>query len=516
MTRSDPTARGHAAGDRRAVPPPFTDLDWSPERGRELAEAIIGLWTEYLAELPDLRISRGESLEVVREAVALEVPDEPLPLEELVTHLREVVAHGTHIGHPGFLAYICGSGTVPGAAAELLAPGAVQNAGGWMLAPAAHEVERVVVQWLAGELGLPPSAGGVFVTGGAIGNLVGLKLARDQRAGWNVREDGLAGPRLTVYSSEEAHDTIGRAGDILGLGSAAVRRIPVDGALRMRPDALEARITEDLGAGARPIAVVGTAGTTGTGSIDPLPELAAMCERFGLWFHVDAAYGGPAVLADDLRPLLAGIERADSVTLDAHKWLYAAAPAGCILAREERHLTESFAVDASYLYEDKERTGRGAHAAVLSPTFSRGFDVLKVWVALLAHGRTAFARRIAHDAELARYLGAQVEARPDFELVTPVSLSICCFRYRPSGLPESDAAATYVDGLNKHLLTELQLDGRVLPSNAVVHGRFALRACITNIRTEADDLDALLDVAAELGERLDAELRPESLRPQTS
>ena len=236
----------------------------------------------------------------------------------------------------------------------------------------------------------------------------------------------------------------------------------------------------------------------------------------GLWFHVDAAYGGPAVLADDLRPLLAGIERADSVTLDAHKWLYAAAPAGCIIARDERHLAESFAVHASYIYEDKERTGRGVNAASLSPTFSRGFDALKVWVALLAHGRNAFARRIAHDAELARYLGAQVEARPDFELVTPVSLSICCFRYRPADLPANEAAQTYLDHLNERLLTELQLDGRVFPSNAVVHGRFALRACITNIRTEADDLDSLLDVAAELGERLDTELRPDSLRSQAS
>ena len=501
--------RGHADDDRRAGPAPVRDLDWSPERGRELADAFVALWTELLAELPKLPVSRGEAQPVVEDAVALPVPDEPLALEELVEHLREVIAHGTHIGHPRFLAYICGSGTVPGAAGELLAAGAVQNAGGWMIAPAAHEVERVVVQWLASELGLPPSAGGVFVTGGAIGNLVGLKLARDQKAGSNVREDGLAGTNLTMYASEEAHDTIGRAADILGLGAAAVRKIPADDVLRMRVDALEARITDDLRAGARPIAVVGTAGTTGTGSIDPLPELAAVCERFGLWFHVDAAYGGPAVLADDLRPLLAGVEHADSVTVDAHKWLYAAAPAGCILAREERHLAESFAVDASYLYEDKERTSRGAHAAGISPTFSRGFDVLKVWVALLAHGRSAFARRIAHDAALARYLGEQVEARPDFELAAPVSLSICCFRYRPPDLPHDETVATYVDRLNERLLTELQLDGRVLPSNAVVHGRFALRACITNIRTEAEDLDALLDIAAELGERLDDVLRPE-------
>jgi glutamate/tyrosine decarboxylase-like PLP-dependent enzyme len=510
MSTSESTGR---AG-RAAAPPPLPDLDWSPERARELAEAVVELWAELLRELPELPVSRGETQPEVKAAVALPVPEEPLPLDELVAHLRTVIAHETHIGHPRFLAYICGSGTVPGAAAELLSAGAVQNAGGWMISPAAHEIERGLVRWLADELGLPDTAGGVFVTGGAIGNLVGLKLARDQKAGWDVRKNGLAGPPLAIYTSAEAHDTIDRAADILGLGAAAARRIEVDDELRMRPEALEARLAEDLRSGIRPIAVVGTAGTTGTGSIDPLPELAALCERFGLWFHVDAAYGGPAVLTPDLRPLLAGIERADSVTIDAHKWLYSSAPAGCIIARDERHLAQSFAVDASYLYEDRDRTHRGVHAASLAPTFSRGFDALKVWLALLAHGRAAFARRISHDAELARYLAQQVEARPDFELAAPVSLSICCFRYRPPGLASGRDTETYLDRLNERLLTAVQLDGRVLPSNAVVRGRFALRACITNIRTEAEDLDALLEVAAGLGERLDAELRPETLRSQ--
>jgi glutamate/tyrosine decarboxylase-like PLP-dependent enzyme len=514
MSTSESTGRAETAGAHGAAPPPFPDLDWSPERARELAEAVVELWTELLGELPELPVTRGESQQEVSEAVAIPVPEGPLPVEELVEHLRTVIAHETHIGHPRFLAYIIGSGTVPGAAAELLSAGAVQNAGGWMISPAAHEVERRLVRWLADELGLPETAGGLFVTGGAIGNLVGLKLARDQRAGWDVRHAGLTGPPLAIYTSAEAHDTIDRAADILGLGAAAVRKIDVDGELRMRPDALEARLAEDLKSGSRPIAVVGTAGTTGTGSIDPLPELAAICARAGLWFHVDAAYGGPAALAEDLRPMLAGIEHADSVTFDAHKWLYSSAPAGCIIARHEHHLAESFAVDASYIYEDKERTGRGVNAASLAPTFSRGFDALKVWLALLAHGRAAFARRISHDAALARYLGGQIEARPDFELAAPVSLSISCFRYRPPDLPVGTEAETYLDRLNERLLTELQLDGRVFPSNAVVHGRFALRTCITNIRTEADDLDMLLDVAAELGERLDAELRPAALRSE--
>jgi glutamate/tyrosine decarboxylase-like PLP-dependent enzyme len=343
-----------------------------------------------------------------------------------------------------------------------------------------------------------------MVAGGAIGNLTGLKLARDRKVGREVRSAGVGEARLAIYASEQAHDTIARAADILGLGADAVRHVPVDGSLRMRPDALEEAVALDLASGCRPIAVVGTAGTTGTGAVDPLSELADVAARHDLWFHVDAAYGGPAVLADDLRPQLAGIERADSVTFDGHKWLYTSVSGGCLIARDERHLVESFAVDASYIYEDRERTGRGVNSSWMAPTFSRSFDALKVWLSLLAHGRSAYARRISHDAALARYLGERVEERDEFELVTPVSLSICCFRYRPPGEAPTDE---YLDRLNARLLTELQLDGRVFPSNAVVDGRFALRACIVNFRTETEHLEALLDVAAELGARLDAELR---------
>lgn len=276
----------------------------------------------------------------------------------------------------------------------------------------------------------------------------------------------------------------------------------------MRLDATEELIRADLAAGVRPIALVATAGTTGTGAIDPLPEAAELGARYSLWLHVDAAYGGPAVLAEELRPLFAGIERADSITLDPHKWLYTPLPGGCLLVRDEAVLAESFEVEASYVHEDRELAERGVNLAFRGPLFSRSFQALKVWVSLLAHGTDAYARRIAHDAELARYLGRRVEERPDFELAAPVGLSICCFRYRPRDL--GDSAAEYVDRLNERLMTELQLDGRVFPSNAIVHGRFALRACIVNFRTEAGDADALLDVAAELGERIDRELRPTS------
>jgi glutamate/tyrosine decarboxylase-like PLP-dependent enzyme len=299
---------------------------------------------------------------------------------------------------------------------------------------------------------------------------------------------------------------------MLGLGMDAVRKIPVDGAFRMLPDVLELRVEEDLRAGMKPLAVVGTAGTVATGSIDPLPVIADICERHGMWFHVDAAYGGAAALTEDLEPLLDGIERADSVAFDPHKWTYVPQSAGCVLVRDLQVLSDSFAVKPTYVHTDRRKTGHGIDLRDLGPQFSRGFSAFKVWVSLLAHGRTAYGKRISHDAELARYLAARVEERDDFELMAPVTLSICCFRYVPPDLQDHVVREEYLSMLNERILIELQLDGRVYCSNAVLDGRFVLRSCIVNYRTEAEDLDALLEVAAELGERFDREIRPQAMK----
>jgi glutamate/tyrosine decarboxylase-like PLP-dependent enzyme len=271
----------------------------------------------------------------------------------------------------------------------------------------------------------------------------------------------------------------------------------------MVPSALAARIAADRAAGVRPMAVVATAGTTSTGAIDPIDEIAGVCADQGVWLHVDAAYGGPAVLAPDLRPLLAGIERADSIAFDPHKWLYIAQSAGCVLVRDLQHLADAYQVHATYVWQDLERTGAGLSLGELGPQYSRGFQALKVWLSLLAHGSDAYARRISHDAQLAHYMAARVEEQPDLELALPVGLSICCFAY----VPERPASPAYVSRLNERIMTELQLDGRVYISNAVLGDRFVLRACFVNHRTEADDVDAVLDVVTELGALLDAEMR---------
>ncbi|MEX2276158.1 MAG: pyridoxal-dependent decarboxylase [Actinomycetota bacterium] len=496
-----------------APPDPVPDLDWDPGRAAEFAGRAVGIWREYLERLPNLPVARRHTADEVRAAVALDVPEDPMSDDELFAYLRAALLEwSVYPGHPSFMAYVTGPGTLPGAAADLLAAGVNMNVGGWQLSPSATEIELQLIRWLAGAFGLPSQAGGLLVSGGAMANFVALKAARDSKAGWDVRRQGVgAGPALAMYMSAETHVVSQRAVDMLGLGWDAMRVVPVDDRFRIRVAALHEAIAADRAAGVRPVAVVGSAGTVATGAIDPLDELADLCASEDVWFHVDAAYGGPAVLAEDLRPAFDGIERADSIAFDPHKWLYTPHSGGCVLLRDPDLLRGSFDAEPSYIHQDKERTGAGVDLARIGPQFSRSFWALKVWVSLLAHGRRAYAARISHDAQLARYLGARVLEREGFELVTPVSLSICCFRYVPPELAQDSGREEYLDALNERIMTELQLDGRAYCSNAVLDGRFVLRACIVNFRTEAHHLDAMLDVASELGDRLDAKMRPSSL-----
>ena len=480
---------------RPGTPPTVADLDWSPQRARHFGERVLELYAGLLGEIAHGPASPQVTPGGVREAVAIDVPDEPLDDDALFAHLQAVLDHSLRPGSGGFMAYISGGGTVPGAVADLLASGLNANVGGWVLSPAATEIELQLVRWLATLFGLPAGAGGIMAGGGSLANLSALKLARD-RADVSVRVDGLAErPRLRFYASQETHFTVDRAADVLGLGESAVRKVAIDEGLAMRPDDLERLIAADLAAGAVPAAIIATAGTTGTGAIDPLEELADIAARVGAWLHVDAAYGGAIAVSDELRPLLCGIERADSITFDAHKWLYAPLLSAFVLVRDGSLLNRSFSAHAAYVEQDREVADRGVDLGFEGLQLSRSFTALHVWVALLAHGRAAFARRIEHDVALTRWLASRIEATPGLELACPPSLSICCFRYRPVDLHDED----YLDRLNTRVMTELQLDGRVFPSNALIHGRAAIRSCIVSYRTEAKHLQLLLDLTCEIG-----------------
>lgn len=489
------------------APLPNRALAWEPERARAFGDDVVELWEELLRRLPDLPVGRALSADTVRDAVVRDVPEEGLDDESLIAYLREVaLEYSIYPGHPGFMAYVTASGTVPGTAADLLAAALNQNLGGWLLSPAGTEIENALTGWLAARFGLPDTAGGLMTSGGAAANFIALKTARDARGRAAIRSEGVAGRRLVAYASEEAHVTIARAADMLGLGTEAVRAVPVNERFEMDVAALQDAIERDVAAGLEPFVVVATAGTTATGAVDPLPEVGDLCRERGIWFHADAAYGGAAILTEDLAPQLRGIERADSITVDPHKWLYTPQSGGCLLVRDTEHLAHAWEVEASYVHQDRERTHRGRDLRTLGPQFSRGFQGLKVWVSLLAHGRRAYAERISHDARLARYLASLVEERDDFELMAPVNLSICCFRYVPLGLDVDDRDA-YLDALNERILTDAQLDGRVFYSNAVLRGRFCLRTCIVNFRTEATDVERVLEVSAELGARIHREMQ---------
>jgi aromatic-L-amino-acid/L-tryptophan decarboxylase len=503
-----------ADGQRAQPPPEMPELDWTADRARRFAGEAADLFSELIERLPSLPVARAWEKEDVEKALTLDIPDEPMEEAELLAYLRDMVFdYSVFAGHPRFMAYVSGTGTVPGAVADLIAAGVNMNVGGWRLSPAATEIELALLRWFARQFGLPSSAGGLLVSGGAMANFVGLKIARDMKAGWDTRSQGLQpGPQMVMYASQEVHVVSDRAADMLGLGTDSVRKIPVDEGMRLRTPDLREAVARDRDAGLLPFAVVATAGTVTTGAIDPLEEIADVCAQEGLWFHVDAAYGGPAVLTQDLGPLFAGIERADSIAFDPHKWLYTPHSGGCVLVRDMTDQIMSFLVAPSYIHLDQEHAGRGLDFAAMGPQFSRGFQALKVWVSLLAHGRRAYAARISHDAELARYMGVRVEEHPELELAAPVGLSICCFRYVPPGLPEGPDRDAYVSDLNDHLMSHIQEDGRAFCSNAYLDDMWALRACIVNFRTEATDVDALLDAAVELGRALDGEIRPEALR----
>lgn len=494
--------------DRVRRPQPIPDFDWPEERARRFADQVLDLWIGYLEALPGLPVSRPITPTEVRRALLPEVPERAMSDEDIFSHLRTLTGElSTQTGHGGWMGYITGAGTVPGAQASLLAAGVNQNLGGWPMSPGATELETQLLGWFATKLGLPASASGAFVSGGATANLMALAVARDFIADWDVRGDGVAaGGPFAIYVSDDAHETIDRAADLLGLGSHAVRRVATDRSLRVSPRALEEAIAKDTRAGIRPLAVVGTAGTTETGSIDPLGDLAEIAHHHDCWFHVDAAYGGPAAMVDRFKPRFRGLERADSVTIDPHKWLNAPIPSSLVLISDPARQLAAFTLKPDYVQLDAALEQDMMMRYQWTPQFSRPFDALGIWVSLLAHGWDSYQRRISHDIDLAAWLQYLVEEHHELESLTDPELSIVCFRYVPPDLTDSDPAP-YLDDLNEQTLYAVQRSGKVYPTNAVVDGRFAIRACLIGYRTEAEHVETLIDQVVYHGRLLHDERR---------
>ena len=427
------------------------------------------------------------------------LPEEGRPFEDVLAFVREhVLPYPMGNSHPRFYGFINATADPVGVFADFLA--ATMNPNCWGGDHAAIHVETRVIAWLAEMIGYPTSAEGVLVSGGSMANFTALAAARRGTTPGNVREEGLAGPdrpRLTVYASDQTHACVDKAVDLLGIGTRQLRKIETDDRFRIRIPELRAAIADDRAAGFQPAIVVGNAGTVNTGAIDPLDEIADICRAEGLWFHADGAYGALASMVPELKPQFAGMEKADSVAVDPHKWLYVPYEAGATLVRDPGRLSATFRKFPEYLASDPESPFPGpAWFAERGVELSRSFKALKVWMGIQTHGRRAYIERIASDIALARFLAAEVDRRPDFERLAEPVLSIANFRYRPTSRALSDE---HLDALNRRIINRLVADGAFFLAPTVLKGRTALRVSITNFRTTQSDLIALLDEVERIG-----------------
>jgi len=475
----------------------MNEFDLGPEEVRRIGGLAADAVAAHRAEL-----ARHPVFGKVGAAAALfdePLPEDGQPLEEILEFVRaHVLPRPMGNSHPRFFGFINATADPVGTIADYMA--SAMNPNCWGGDHAAVHVEHRVIRWLAELLGLPAASEGILASGGSMANFIALATARRAMTPGNVREDGLGGEgraRLVVYASEQVHSCVDKAVDLLGIGTRQLRKLPVDDRFRMRPELVREAIAADRRAGRLPAIVVGTAGTVNTGAVDPLDELADLCAKEGLWFHVDGAYGALAAMSARLKPLFAGLDRAHSVAADPHKWLYVPYEAGAALVREPGRMADAFRRFPEYLASDPESPFPGpAWFAERGPELSRGFKALKVWMGLKRHGRRGYAASIERDVALARFLSDEVDRRPDFERLAETALSIANFRFKPRETPLSDEQ---LDALNRRIVNRLVGEGRFFLAPTVLRGRASLRVSITNFRTTEDDLTFLLDEAARVG-----------------
>ncbi len=503
-------------------------LALSADMFRALGHRLVDRIAERLERLPQGPVTPGERPSEVRSALGTdqglpEAGTDPAVLLDWI--VGQLFDHSLFNAHPRFFGYITAPPAPIGILGDFLAAAVNANAGAWTLSPAATEIESQTVRWIAELIGYPRDCGGLLVSGGNMANFVCFLAARAAAAPWDVRAHGVAGPsgsdgaaeagpasgtpgvsrRLRVYASAETHTWIHKATDLAGLGTDSIRWISTDARLRMDVAALRRCLEADIAAGHLPAIVVGTGGSVSTGTVDPLPEIAALCRAHRVWFHVDAAYGGFAAAVAEAPDDLRGLRDADSVAVDPHKWLYAPLEAGCALVRSADALRAAFSYHPPYYHFEE----RATNYVDYGPQNSRGFRALKVWLALSQVGAAGYRAMIADDIRLSREMAECVSGHPELELATQ-ELSITTFRYVPSdlrGRVGEERTEQHLDRLNRELLDRLQRGGEVFVSNAVIGGRYFLRACIVNFHTERADVEAVPEIVARTGRLVDAELR---------
>jgi len=463
---------------------------------QRLGERMVGDMLSFLRGVRERPVFEPIP-EEVRESFRRPLPLEPTPAEEVYEEFRNTILPYPHGNiHPRFWGWVVGTGTPLGMLADMLAAGMNSNSG--FGDHCVMQVERQVLEWLREAIGFGGD-GGVLTSGCTMANLAGLTLARNSRCGFDIRAKGLAAADkpMTVYGSSETHSSSYRALEILGLGRDSLRKIRIDAEHRVDVEEMRRQVQADRAAGMHPIAVLGSAGTVNTGAFDDLEALATLCEDEGLWLHVDGAFGALVGLAPALRHNLAGIERADSVAFDLHKWLHVPYDAAALLVRDRAHQEASFTMDGAYLSHLESRLATGPDNFMQQGLqMSRGFRALKTWMTIKEHGASKLGTMIQQNVDQAAYLARLVDAHPELERHGPADLNIVCFRYVPGHANED------LDALNRRILIDLHETGLAAPSHTVLDGDFVIRVAITNHRSRRADFFMLVDGVLERGRRL--------------
>ncbi|MDE1177736.1 MAG: pyridoxal-dependent decarboxylase [Edaphobacter sp.] len=466
---------------------PSTPAEWAAMRS--LAHRMVDLSFDHMES------RREQSVwQQLPGTVRSVLKDEELPrrgegaVAACDSFLQNVLPYGVGNTHPRFWGWVMGGGTPVGIVAELLAATMNPNVGGFD--DSATMVELQVIRWLAELMGMPVHSSGLLMSGGTMANLIGLVVGRYARAGYDVRAEGLqAGPPLRVYCTSEAHSWLKKSMEMMGMGRSSLRIIGVDARFMMNLDELRQAIADDRAAGCRPICVVATAGTVNTGATDDLVAIADICQAEQMWFHVDGAFGALAYWSEKLRPLVRGIERADSVAFDLHKWGYMPYDIGCVLIRDAELHKAAFATGASYLTAmERGPAAGGLYFADRNIELSRGFRALKAWMSLKAYGADAITAQIEKNVEQSAYLAYLVGASHKLQLAAEVPLNIVCLRYQGAD-----------DDQNKEILMRLQERGIAIPSGTIINGRFAIRVAHSNHRSRREDFDLLVDALESIG-----------------
>lgn len=459
-------------------------LDLDRDAMRALGRRVTDIVADHLSSLRNQRVHRPEQRRAVAPLISGPAPEEPTDADTLLDFLeQEVLARSSREPHPGFMAYVPSCPTFPAIAGDWLATGFNSFAGVWPVAPGPNQLELLVLEWFRTWLGMPEGASGILTSGGSAATMTAVVAARDAA----LAEDESVITRLVAYTSTQAHSSVSRAAWIAGISRANIRAIPVDEGYRMRMDALAGAIREDRARGMIPFLVVASAGTTNTGAVDPLREVAALCRRESLWFHADAAYAGFAVLTPGGREALAGLEEADSVTLDPHKWLFVPFECGCLLARDPERLAHAFRISPEYL-KDVESDGEGVNFADYGLQLTRYARAFKIWLGVRHAGLSAIRKGIQQGIDLAAHAGRLVEAAPELEVLTPASFGILCFRVRPDGWEDGER----LDRLNERVNAKVNAGGRFFISSTSLNGHFSLRICALGFRTTIEDIDQLI------------------------